>query len=291
MSTEQELAPSVMAEPPTAGTAPKIPGPKKDAAGRRHRSVLVAIVLDVVIVGIGVAAWQSGVDNGSVSGLLYGSPAGIGQVLASSLRSGQLLTNTLTTAMEALLGFVVGNIVGASIGVALWYSRLVEQMLRPAIAVLGATPIAALAPIVIVWVGTGTASKVVMSAFSVLVTALVLAFDGARGTDPLQIRLLRSLGSPTTRIFRLLVLPSSLVQILGGLRLTAGLALVGAIIGEFVSSSAGLGHAIMIAGSLYDVSTVLANLLVVGLMSLLLLGAISRLEKWLLRWRFLALSS
>jgi NitT/TauT family transport system permease protein len=291
MSTEQELSPSVLAEPPAAGIAPKISGPKKDAAGRRRRSVLVAIVLDVVIVGIGIAAWQSGVDNGSVSGLLYGSPAGIGQVLASSLRSGELLTNTLTTAMEALLGFVVGNIVGASVGVALWYSRLVEQMLRPAIAFLGATPIAALAPIVIVWVGTGTTSKVVMSAFSVLVTALVLAFDGARGTDPLQIRLLRSLGSPTTRIFRLLVLPSSLVQILGGLRLTAGLALVGAIIGEFISSSAGLGHAIMIAGSLYDVSTVLANLLIVGLMSLLLLGAISRLEKWLLRWRFLALSS
>lgn len=291
MTTEQELSPPVLAEPPAAGTAPKISGPRKDAAGRRHRSVLVAIVLDVVIVGIGLAAWQYGVDNGAVSGLLYGSPAAIGQVLLSTLRSGELFTNALTTAVEALLGFVIGNIVGASIGVALWYSRLVEQMLRPGIAFLGATPIAALAPIVIVWVGTGTASKVAMSAFSVLVTALVLAFDGARGTDPLQIRLLRSLGSPTVRIFRLLVLPSSMVQILGGLRLTAGLALVGAIIGEFVSSSAGLGHAIMIAGSLYDVSTVLANLLVVGLMSLLLLGAISRLERWLLRWRFLALSA
>jgi NitT/TauT family transport system permease protein len=174
--------------------------------------------------------------------------------------------------------------------VALWYSRLVEQMLRPAIAFLGATPIAALAPIVIVWVGTGITSKVVMSASSVVVTALVLAFDGARGTDPLQIRLLRSLGAPTSRIFRLLVLPSSLVQICGGLRLTAGLALIGAIIGEFISSSAGLGHAILIAGNLYDVSTVLANLLIVGLMSLLLLGIIGRLERWILRWRFLALS-
>jgi NitT/TauT family transport system permease protein len=163
--------------------------------------------------------------------------------------------------------------------------------LRPAIAFLGATPIAALAPIIIVWVGTGITSKVVMSASSVVITALVLAFDGARGTDPLQIRLLRSLGSPTSRIFRLLVLPSSLVQICGGLRLTAGLALVGAIIGEFVSSSAGLGHAILTAGSLYDVSTVLANLLIVGLMSLLLLGAIRRVERRVLRWRFLALSA
>jgi NitT/TauT family transport system permease protein len=273
------------------GTAPNATGPRKDSAGRRHRSLAVAIVLDVVLVAIGLAVWQYGVDNGSVSSLLYGSPAAIGQVLLSSLHSGELITNTLTTAMEAVLGFIIGNLIGATVGVALWYSRLVEQMLRPAIAFLGATPIAALAPIVIVWVGTGITSKVVMSASSVVVTALVLAFDGARGTDPLQIRLLRSLGSPTSRIFRLLVLPSSLVHICGGLRLTAGLALIGAIIGEFISSSAGLGHAILIAGNLYDVSTVLANLLIVGLMSLLLLGAIGRLERRILRWRFLALSA
>jgi NitT/TauT family transport system permease protein len=291
MSTEQELSRPAVAEPPARATAPKASGPKKDSSGRRHRSLALAIVLDVVILAIGLAGWQYAADNGSSTSLLYGSPKAIGQVLLSSLNSGQLITNTLTTAMEALLGFVVGNLIGATVGVMLWYSRLVEQMLRPAIAFLGATPIAALAPIVIVWVGTGTTSKVVMSASSVVVTALVLAFDGARATDPLQIRLLRSLGSPTSRVFRLLVLPSSLVQICGGLRLTAGLALVGSIIGEFISSSAGLGHAILIAGSLYDVSTVLANLLIVGLMSLLLLGAISRLERWILRWRFLALSA
>lgn len=291
MSTEQELSRPAMAEPPAMGTAPKPSGPRMDSAGRRHRSLAVAIVLDVVLVAIGLAAWQYAVDNGSDAGLLYGSPKAIAQVLLSSLQSGELITNTLTTAMEAVLGFVIGNLIGATVGVALWYSRLVEQMLRPVIAFLGATPIAALAPIIIVWVGTGTTSKVVMSASSVVVTALVLAFDGARGTDPLQIRLLRSLGSPISRIFRLLVLPSSVVHICGGLRLTAGLALIGAVIGEFISSSAGLGHAILIAGNLYDVSTVLANLLVVGTMSLLLLGAISRVERWILRWRFLALSA
>jgi NitT/TauT family transport system permease protein len=260
-------------------------------AGRRNRSLALAIGLDVVLVAIGLALWQYGVDSGSVSGLLYGSPAQISKTIVSGLQSGQLVVDTLTTAFEALLGFVVGNLIGAAVGVALWSSRLVEQMLRPAIAFLGATPIAALAPIIIVWVGTGITSKIVMSASSVVVTAMVLAFDGARGTDPLQIRLLRSLDTPTRRIFRLLVLPSSLVNICGGLRLTAGLALIGAIIGEFISSSAGLGHAILIAGNLYDVSTVLANLLIVGLMSLLLLGAIGRLERRVLRWRFLALAA
>jgi NitT/TauT family transport system permease protein len=291
MNTEQELPGVAPIAAPAIATVPKAPGPRKDAAGRRHRSLGVAIVLDLVVVAIGLAAWQYAVDSDQAGGLLYGSPVAIGQALVSGVHSGELITNALTTAVEALLGFVVGNVIGAAAGVMLWYSRLVEQMLRPAIAFLGATPIAALAPIIIVWVGTGITSKVVMSASSVVITALVLAFDGARGTDPLQIRLLRSLGSPTSRIFRLLVLPSSLVQICGGLRLTAGLALVGAIIGEFVSSSAGLGHAILTAGSLYDVSTVLANLLIVGLMSLLLLGAISRAERRVLRWRFLALSA
>lgn len=288
MSTEQELArPAVPGPPPTTN---RRRARRQDAAGRRHRSLAVAIVLDVVLLAIALIAWQLAVNAGSISSLLYGSPGQIWQTIVHGVSSGSMFHDAGITALEALLGFVIGNLIGATIGVALWYSRLVEQMLRPAIAFLGATPIAALAPIIIVWAGTGMSSKIVMSAASVVVTALVLAFDGARGTDALQIRLLRSMGAPTGRIFRLLVLPSSLTNICGGLRLTAGLALIGAIIGEFISSGAGLGHAILIAGSLYDVPTVLANLIVVGLLSLLLLSGVSRLERFILRWRFLALS-
>ncbi|HET6499612.1 MAG TPA: ABC transporter permease [Amycolatopsis sp.] len=289
MTTEPDQLPLPAAqEPPALAKPPKTR--RRDAAGRRHRSLALAITLDVVLLVVLLGSWQFAVDSGSVSGLLYGSPGQIWHTIVGGVESGTMFSDAGATALEALLGFVIGNLIGATIGVALWYSRLVEQMLRPAIAFLGATPVAALAPMIIVWVGTGMISKIVVSAASVVVTALVLAFQGARGTDPLQIRLLRSMGAPTRRVFRLLVLPSSLVNICGGLRLTAGLALVGAIIGEFISSSSGLGHAILIAGSLYDISTVLANLLVVGLLALVLLGAIGRVERVILRWRFLALS-
>lgn len=287
MSTSQELARPATPETPSAGARS---ARRQDAAGRRHRSVGVAIVLDVVLLVTALAAWQYAVNAGSVSSLLYGSPKLIWQTVLRGIDSGSMIRDAGVTAIEALWGFAIGNVIGAAVGVGLWYSRLVEQMLRPVIAFLGATPIAALAPIVVVWAGTGTSSKVVMSAASVVVTALVLAFDGARGTDPLQIRMLRSMGAPTRRIFRLLVLPSSVTNICGGLRLTAGLALIGAIIGEFISSDSGLGHAILIAGSLYDVPTVLANLIVVGLLSLALLSGVARLERAILRWRFLALS-
>jgi NitT/TauT family transport system permease protein len=287
MTTEQELSrPAAPAVQPLGTRGAR----REDAAGRRHRSLALAIVLDLVLLAGALTAWQLAVDAGSVSSLLYGSPEMIWRTIARGVASGSMVRDAITTALEALAGFVIGNVIGATVGVGLWYSRLVEQMLRPAIAFLGATPIAALAPIIIVWAGTGVSSKVVMSAASVVVTALVLAFDGARGTDPLQIRMLRSMGAPTRRIFRLLVLPSSVTNICGGLRLTAGLALIGSIIGEFISSDSGLGHAILIAGSLYDVPTVLANLIVVGLLSLALLAAIGRVERIILRWRFLALS-
>jgi NitT/TauT family transport system permease protein len=287
MTTEQELSrPAAPAVQPLGTRGAR----REDAAGRRHRSLALAIVLDLVLLAGALTAWQLAVDAGSVSSLLYGSPEMIWRTIARGVASGSMVRDAITTALEAVAGFVIGNVIGATVGVGLWYSRLVEQMLRPAIAFLGATPIAALAPIIIVWAGTGVSSKVVMSAASVVVTALVLAFDGARGTDPLQIRMLRSMGAPTHRIFRLLVLPSSVTNICGGLRLTAGLALIGSIIGEFISSDSGLGHAILIAGSLYDVPTVLANLIVVGLLSLALLAAIGRVERVILRWRFLALS-
>ena len=287
MTTEQELSrPAAPAVQPLGTRGAR----REDAAGRRHRSFTLAIVLDLVLLAGALTAWQLAVDAGSVSSLLYGSPELIWRTIATGVASGSMVRDAITTALEALAGFVIGNVIGATVGVGLWYSRLVEQMLRPAIAFLGATPIAALAPIIIVWAGTGVSSKVVMSAASVVVTALVLAFDGARGTDPLQIRMLRSMGAPTRRIFRLLVLPSSVTNICGGLRLTAGLALIGSIIGEFISSDSGLGHAILIAGSLYDVPTVLANLIVVGLLSLALLAAVGRVERVVLRWRFLALS-
>src|ERR1700704_5647102 len=107
MNTEQELPGVAPIAAAAMAHVPRAPGPRKDAAGRRHRSLGVAIVLDLVLVAIGLAAWQYAVDSDQAGGLLYGSPVAIGQALVSGVHSGELITNALTTAVEALLGFVV----------------------------------------------------------------------------------------------------------------------------------------------------------------------------------------
>jgi NitT/TauT family transport system permease protein len=200
-------------------------------------------------------------------------------------KNGSLVADTKVTALETLLGFVVGNVLGTLIGLALWYSRFVSRVVQPFIVALGSIPIIALAPICIIWFGTGLMSKVAMATLSVVVVALITAYKGAMTVDVDQINLMRTLGASKRHIFRMLIVPASLGDIFAGLKLTAGFALIGAIIGEFMSSSEGLGHAIFKAGSLYIIPKVFAALVVTIALALFLTYVVGKIEKLLTPWR------
>jgi NitT/TauT family transport system permease protein len=166
----------------------------------------------------------------------------------------------------------------------LWYSRFVSKVMQPFIVAMGSIPIVALAPIVIIWFGTGLSSKLAMSTLSVVVVALMIAYKGATGVDDDQINLMRTLGAAKWQIFCKLVVPASLRDIFAGLKLTVGFALIGAILGEFMSSSDGLGHAIFKAGSLYIIPKVFAGVVVTIALALFLSYLVGRLERFLMPW-------
>jgi NitT/TauT family transport system permease protein len=138
---------------------------------------------------------------------------------------------------------------------------------------------------VIIWFGTGLSSKIAMSTLSVVVVALVIAYKGALSVDDDQVNLMRTLGAAKGQIFRKLVVPASLGDIFAGLKLTVGFALIGAIVGEFMSSSEGLGHAIFKAGSLYIISKVFAALVATIALALALSFLVGKLERFLMPWR------
>jgi NitT/TauT family transport system permease protein len=150
---------------------------------------------------------------------------------------------------------------------------------------LGSIPIIALAPIMIIWFGTGLASKVAMATLSVVVVALLTSYKGAMSVDPDQINLMRTLGASKQHVFLKLVVPASLTDIFAGLKLTVGFALIGAIIGEFMSSSEGLGHAIFKAGSLYIIPKVFAALVATIALALVLAFIVGKIERLLSPWR------
>ena len=257
------------------------------AIRRWHRICSAAIVLatQVALLALLLGFWEQSTANNKQAAFMFGSPSAMAGFLNQMVGDGSLWRDIYVTGLETLLGFLVGNFIGTIIGLSLWYSRFVSQVVQPFVIALGSIPIIALAPIIIIWFGTGLISKVAMSTLSVVIVALVTSYKGAAGVDPDQVNLMRTLGASKFQIFRKLVVPASLVDIFAGLKLTVGFALIGAIVGEFMSSSEGLGHAIFKAGSLYIIPKVFAALVATIALALLLTFVVGRAERLLMPWR------
>jgi NitT/TauT family transport system permease protein len=253
-------------------------------AGRLRGRLAVTACQILLLVGL-ITAWELATGSAALNAFLFGSPSAVWGHLVKMAADGSLVHDTIVTGSETLLGFGLGNLIGTVLGLALWYSRFVSRVVQPFIVAIGSIPIVALAPIVIIWFGTGLASKVAMSTLSVVVVALIIAYKGALSVDEDQINLMRTLGASKGQIFRKLVVPASLGDIFAGLKLTIGFALIGAIVGEFMSSSEGLGHAIFKAGSLYIISKVFAALVATIALALTLTFVVGKVERLLMPWR------
>jgi NitT/TauT family transport system permease protein len=285
MSIEHRPIASAAVDVPSGATL-GTPGPRR--RGRMFRALggnALVLACQIVVLVVLLASWEFATSNSALNAFLFGSPSAVWGFLVVMWKDGSLLTDTRITALETLLGFVIGNVLGTLIGLALWYSRFVSRVVQPFIVALGSVPIIALAPICIIWFGTGFISKVAMATLSVVVVALITAYKGAMTVDIDQINLMRTLGASKRHIFRKLIVPASLGDIFAGLKLTVGFALIGAIIGEFMSSSQGLGHAIFKAGSLYIIPKVFAALVVTIALALCLTYVVGKIEKLLTPWR------
>jgi NitT/TauT family transport system permease protein len=251
----------------------------------RLKDAGLVVMCQVLLLVAFLAAWEYVTSQDRQTAFLFGSPSAIYGFLVQMWNDGSLLRDAYVTGLETLLGFLVGNVLGTVLGLSLWYSRFISRVVQPFVVALGSIPIIALAPMVIIWFGTGLISKIAMSTLSVVVVALVTSYKGAMSVDLDQINLMRTLGASKPVIFRKLVVPASLTDIFAGLKLTVGFALIGAIIGEFMSSSEGLGHAIFKAGSLYIIPKVLAALVVTIALALILTYLVGKLERLLTPWR------
>ena len=242
-------------------------------------------VLQAAAVIVFFALWEIGVRVGWISAFLVGSPAGIFSFAAKMIASGELLSDTWYTLFEAILGFVIGTIFGSLLGLALWYSVFVARLVEPFIVAINSVPKIALAPIVVLWFGTGLVSKVALSVSLTAIVALIAAYQAAKDADVDLQSLLISMGADKHQVFFKAVVPSTLPSIIATFRINIGFGLVGAVVGEFISSQRGLGHLIYTASSLYDLNTVWVGLFTLMIMGFVLYYVIDIIERAILPWR------
>lgn len=208
----------------------------------------------------------------------YGLPSRIAAYLVKKTLDGSLLYDTFLTSIETIIGFIAGNIIGVAIGLSLWFSKTVFNISKPYIVALGSSPIFALAPLMIIWFGTGIFSKIMMATLSTLFIALFQAYSGASEVNPDYIKLLKVYKAPRMQIFRKIIVPSSVVWVISAFKINVGFALLGAFIGEYISSSAGLGHLILVASGLFDISLVLTGVFMMIAIAILLNYLVGKIE-------------
>jgi len=255
---------------------------------RRRASFDTAIgraLLQTAAVVAFFAIWEIGVRVGWVSAFLVGSPSGIFSLAYKMIGSGELLSDTYYTLFEAILGFVIGTIFGSLLGLALWYSVFVARLVEPFIVAINSVPKIALAPIVILWFGTGLVSKVALSVSLTAIVALIAAYQAAKDADVDLQSLLISMGANKHQVFYKAVVPSTLPAIIATFRINVGFGLVGAVVGEFISSQRGLGHMIYTASSLYDLNSVWVGLFTLMIAGFALYYVIDIVERVSLPWK------
>jgi NitT/TauT family transport system permease protein len=270
-------------------TMPETAPLQKRKANRRRRAsfdtTLGRAMLQVLAVVAFFALWEFGVRMGWISAFLVGSPAGIFSDGYKMILSGELLSDTWYTLFEAILGFIIGTIFGSLLGLALWYSVFVARLVEPFIVAINSVPKIALAPIVVLWFGTGLVSKVALSVSLTAIVALIAAYQAAKDADVDLQSLLISMGADKHQVFFKAVVPSTLPSIIATFRINVGFGLVGAVVGEFISSQRGLGHLIYTASSLYDLNTVWVGLFTLMVMGFVLYYVIDMIERVSLPWK------
>jgi len=248
----------------------------------RHRS---RIGLALVSLALFLALWQAVVWVTGYPGFILPSPAAVVSRWAELIVSGTLWIHTKVTLTEILIGLGAGTAVATLLGYLLAHSPLAEQLLSPFIVASQSVPTVAIAPLLVIWFGSGILSKILVCALIVFFPILVNTVVGVRGVGEDLKDLMRTLEASRWQMIWMLEVPAALPTLLGGLKVGATLAVIGAVVGEFVAADRGLGYLLKQGQQVYDTAQVFVGIGTLVILAQVLYGAVALAERRLLQWR------
>jgi len=249
---------------------------------KKQSTKVHAIRLAILIGFFGL--WQILAYTETIDDFITSSPVRIIKMLRELLSSG-IFVHIATTLYECILGFIIATVVGSLIAVWLWWSQTARRVLEPYLVVLNSLPKIALGPVIIIWVGAGAKAIIMMTVLICIIVTVISVLSGFMECDKDKILLLRSMGASKLQILTKLILPGSLPNFMSVIKINVGLAWVGAIMGEYLVSSAGLGYLIIYGGQVFKLDLVMASTLILCLLAALMYIVVAVIEKRICRFR------
>ena len=242
----------------------------------------------LAIIAAGVVVWEMVCRLGLVSALVLPAPSAVMRefvdICREILDGGPLRNDTFVTLYESVAGFFLAFAIAFIGGTLIAEIPLLRRVMMPYLVAINAAPKIALAPLIVVWFGFGTSSKVVMAALIAFFPLLINVVSGLANVDPQKLKLMRSLAASPWMTFRKVKLPDALPSVFAGMKIAIVFAVVGAVVGEFVGAEAGLGLVIKRTDYQLDVAQTFAIVGLLSLLGILLFYAVEWSERRVLFW-------
>lgn len=251
----------------------------KVARGRRMQRIAQ------VAVGVLFLAFWELAAGPLIDPFFISEPSAVFAKLVDWIRRGELFSHLGITLYATVIGFAIGSVSGFSVGFIFGRYERVGAVFDPYITAIYCLPKIALAPLFIMWFGIGIESKIAMSAVIVFFLVFLNTYSGVRDVNPIHIHGTRIMGAGEWQLLVNVIAPSAAAWVLTGLKVSVPYALIGAVVGEFMSSNRGMGFVIAQSSALFDTAGVFAGLVVLAMVGGIINEGLKRFERHVLRWR------
>lgn len=225
-----------------------------------------------------IVLWEVSANRKWIDSFFFSSPSRVARCFVDQIRHNAMLSHIGVTLLETVLSFLLVIAFSLLISTLLWHSRKLSEILEPYLVVLNSLPKSALAPLFIVWLGTGTRT-IIVAGMSVAVFGSIISFyTGFQQVDSEKITLIYTLGGARRDAFLKVVLPGSVPILLSTAKVNIGLALVGVIIGEFLAARRGLGYLIIYGSQVFQLDMVITSIIVLCIIALGFYKSIQAIE-------------
>ena len=240
---------------------------KNDFYIKKHRYQAKVIMFQILLFLLIVILWEVLSRYNIINPFLFSSPFKIIILLKKYLVSKEIFEHIGISLLETLLGLIIGTTLGIFMAIILWWNKFLSKVLDPFLVVLNALPKTALAPIIIIWVGTGIKGITVVAISISLVVTIIQAYSYFLLVDEDKIKMLKTFGANKLQILFKLVLPSNITNLISIVKINIGMAWVGVIVGEFIVSRAGIGYLIGYGSQVFKMDLVMRGVIILRIIS------------------------
>ena len=245
---------------------------------KRHHHFVT--IMRFLVLFLFLFIWETAARLSLIDSFFFSSPSMVISYFLKMVKDGSFFSNTGITLLETLVSFLLVTVISLVVATLLWYSKTLSEILEPYLVILNSLPKSALAPLFIVWLGTGT-DTIIVAGISVAVFGSVISlYTSFKHVDEEKLKLIYTLGGNRLTALKKVVLPASVPAILSNMKVNIGLALVGVIIGEFLAARRGLGYLIIYGTQVFQLNMVITSIIILCIIAMILYQCIQFAEHY-----------